>query len=215
MTNYSARIISTALLVALSLLPSIALGQAGAANESTCSQAAMIVAKGHPEEKEQWALAALHQCGAAGSQAYANGLTSYRSETDTIALDVFMRGLDQWRDANILSVAVALASDAGATPQARVYAVRHLTRLVNPLFFYRYGELVRGTTITTDASGDMVVMTSGCRTVIGSVRPPYVGVALPADYRTRIRSTLEALASDANAPAQVRNSAKCANFYIQ
>ena len=175
----------------------------------------MIVEKGHPAKKEQWALSVLQQCGSIGSHAYASGLTAYRVEADTLVMAVFMDALDQWRDATIMSAAVSLASDVSAATQARVYAVRHLTRLVNPYLLFLYGDLVRGTSSASEPSGEMTEISVGCQAVIGSVYPGSVGEPLLADYRSRIRMTLDAVAADARAPVPVRNAARCANYYIQ
>jgi hypothetical protein len=183
-------------------------------SEKECEKAAKIIARGHPEKKERDAFALLSACGSVGANALATGLGQYRSETDTVALELFMRPVDGWRDATIMDAAARLASDPAAAVPARVFAIRHLTRLVNPLFLFQYGNLAVGDSAVRDASGNLLSLSLGCAHVGGSWFPSRVGTPLPTDYRARIQALLVGLAKDSAAPTSVRNAAQCADFNL-
>jgi hypothetical protein len=177
-------------------------------DDKACEQAAKIVAKVHPEKKEESAFLILTGCGASAANAFATGIAQYTHETDIAALDVFMSQVDNWIDSGIMTTAAALATNSAASPEARVFAVRYLLVLVRPYNRFAYAGLTVGDVSTTDAEGS-IVTTTGCRSQMGSERADQVGTPLPADYADRIRQTLTRLAGDATAPAVVRNAARC------
>lgn len=173
-----------------------------------CQRAARIVEKGHPARRVADASALLAICGAVGANAVAAGMATYTQETDTVALDTFMRSADLWRDAAVMDAATQLATDASATPQARVFAVRHLLILTHPYLHYGYSALATGSVTTTESDGTEVT-TLGCTPGIGSESADRVGTPLPADYADRIQATLQGLITSATTPAAVRNAARC------
>lgn len=177
-------------------------------DDKACEKAAKIVAKGHPEKKEESAFLTLSGCGSTAANAFATGIGQYTHETDVVALDAFMNQVNNWIDAGIMTTATALATNTVASPQARVFAVRYLLVLVLPYNRFAYQGLTVGDVTTTDAEGS-IITTTGCRSQMGSERADQVGTSLPADYADRIRQTLVGLASDASAPAVVRNAARC------
>jgi hypothetical protein len=118
-----------------------------------------------------------------------------------------MMGVDNWRDASLLDAALEMATDGSATPEARVFAVRHLIALVAPHYFFTYDGIVRSDTLRT---AEYVEFKRGCAYQItaeqsGNLR----GSPLPADYEPRIRTTLKSLAESPSAPTPVRNAARC------
>lgn len=173
-----------------------------------CEKAAKIIEQGHPPKEDYWAFAAVRRCGQRGAQAIAGGLATYASETNLTALRDFMRQVDDWRDASVFEAAMALAVNGAATPQARVFAVRHLLQLAQPTYVYTYEGLTRKADTTRTA--ELVVYTSACAAQIAPpMKDPAVGSPLPAGYDARIRSTLAALATSAATPEPVRNAARC------
>lgn len=178
------------------------------ADAKTCDKAARIVEKGHPAQKEADAFLTLSGCGTVGANAIAAGLLTYANETDPVVLDAFMSQADNWRDAAIFDAATTLATNGSATPAARVFAVRHLLKLTHPYFTYSYGGLTAGDS-TTAAPDGTVLTTIGCSTALGSESPDRVGTPLPADYATRIQTTLSSLAASPATPTVVRNAVRC------
>jgi hypothetical protein len=167
-----------------------------------------IIEKGHPPEADYWAFGAARRCGPAGARAVAGGLASYASETDLKALNDFMGQVDSWRDASVLEAATRLAMNGAASPQARVFAVRHLIQLIQPNYVYTFEGLTRKADTTTTA--EYTVYTSACA---AQITPPReraaVGAPLPQGYEAEIRSTLSSLANSSSTPDPVRIAARC------
>jgi hypothetical protein len=179
-------------------------------SSAECDKAAAIVGKGHATETDGWAFAALRPCGAAGGRAFVAGIAHYTTETDVAALQDFMTQVDNWRDASIFDAVTALATSSAATPQARVFAVRHLILLVQPNFLLTYGGLTSKPDTTVEPGLVMVQQGGGCAAQMisaphGSIR----GSPLPADYEARIRATLASLASSPAVPVAVRYASRC------
>ena len=174
-------------------------------SDKDCDKAARIVAKGHPQKKEEDAFATLVGCGATGGNAIASGIAQYTTETDLVALDAFMHQADNWRDSTVMAAMTALAA---ATPQARVFAVRHLITRVQPSIVYSYAGLTAGNSTTTDAEGTTIT-TQGCRAQMSSDSGNFVGTPLPSDYVARARQTLASLVAGTSTPTVVRNAARC------
>lgn len=183
--------------------------QAGRSDDAHCANAARIVAAGHPAKHDEQAYLTLTACGDIGAKALASGMATYANERDTLALEDFMREADAWRDANIMDAAITLATSSAATPEARVFAVRHLVMLLHPYMLFSYGGLTRkDSTVTTP---DLVITTIGCPATMTSEAPDLVGTPLSANYADRIRVVLSSLANDTRAPAPVRRAASCMN----
>jgi hypothetical protein len=176
--------------------------------ERDCDKAAKIIEKGHPEKKEEWAYNYITRCGAEGARAVSAGMLTLRQQRDTSVLDAFMWQADNWRDATVMEAATQVATDVGASPEARVFAVRHLIGLLRPQIKFTYGHLTASSD-STQANG-VVVYEMGCRAALGSEGADVSATALPTDYVARIRSTLRGLRSDPATPTPVRNAAACA-----
>jgi hypothetical protein len=191
----------------LALWPMALSGQA--ASKGECDKAATIVAKGHTSQADDWTFSALRPCGATGGRAFAVGLAHYARESDVAALEDYMTQVDNWRDASIFDAVIDLATNSAASPQARVFAIRHLILLEHPQFVLTYAGLTRkaDTTVTRDMVvrqevGCVVQMTSAPH---GSIK----GSPLPPDYLTRLRATLVSLANSSDVPVPVRYAAGC------
>ena len=91
----------------------------------------------------------------------------------------------------VFDAVTALATDSAATPQVRVFAVRHLILLLQPNFLLTYAGLTRkaDTTVTAQLVTWQEV---GCVAQMGVSAPhrSLKGAPLPADYEARIRATL-------------------------
>lgn len=200
--------------IALLVLATRVQGQNRTLSAKECDKLAKIVEKGHPEKKEPDALSKLSACGAIGAQALADGMSQYRFESDTAAVALFMRSADEWRDAAIMDATTRLATDPAATVQVRVYAVRYLTGLVNPYFVLDYKAIISGMEEVRDEKGVVISWSLGCPRVMRSWAPNRVGTPLPADYRSRIRGTLDGLAAQSALPLLVRNALQCVDFNV-
>lgn len=173
-----------------------------------CDEAAKIIARGHPTKTQDWAYNAVAGCGAAGGRAVATGLQRYANETDVAALEDFMAQVDNWRDATVFQAALRLATNSAASPQVRVFAVRHLIVILQPNMLFTYAGLTKGS--DTTRTPEAVMWTVGCPAQMvshghGMIR----GAPLPTDYETRIRSTLKSLSESSSTPMPVRSAAKC------
>ena len=177
---------------------------------SSCDSAATIVAAGHPSEANAWSYSAIRSCRNVGGVAFATGLVRYKTETDIAALEAFMSQLDNWTDAYVFDAVVGLATDTTATAQARVFAVRHLMYVLQPILLYTYAGLTRKAD-TTQTPDMMTWQEVGCTgNLISAPHGAIRGVPLPVDYQQRIRATLSSLATSSTTPIVVRYAAKCA-----
>lgn len=184
-------------------------GAVGTSQDSVvaCENAARIVASGQPRHKQTSALGRLSICGLIGSDAMATAVDSSRNEQDRAVLSRFYSEVDRWRDAHIMSSAISIAQDATASGPARVYAIRHLIRLVQPGSEFTFDSLTSGEIVTE--TPDLTIITPACRQGLSSFHAISGGTPLPADYETTVKGILTQLAGDATAPAQVRNAAFC------
>jgi hypothetical protein len=148
-------------------------------------------------------------CGQVGANAFATGLAKLAAVTDTARLDDFMSAADNWGDASVYNAAKSLAVNSGATPQARVFAIRHLIGLVQRHTRFDYGGLVVGADTTTLADGTRR-FSDGCEAGYVSERAgSIVATPLPPHVEDEIRTTLASLAGAQSAPKQVRAAAAC------
>ena len=178
--------------------------------DQSCEKAAKIIRKGHPEKQEAWALGVLTNCGGAGADAFMAGIAQEAAVSDTIALETFFSYVDVWRDATIMNASLDLARNMSATPAARVFAVRHLIQLVRTRTRFRYGELVRGSTVTVTPDS-MTIYAPGCVAWHGSEIPDQSATPLPANYPTVIRTALAALVIEPSTPDVLKKAARCIN----
>ena len=176
-------------------------------DDQLCKKAVKIVEKGRPEKKEGWAWNLISRCGPAGAQAMATGMHALRLERDVNVLEEFMWLADNWRDADLMRAAVALASDGTASAETRVFAIRHLIGLLNGSHRYSFDGLTASSDSTV--TPEMVTYTVGCRWASGSAHWNVTATPLSATYNAEILAVLSALAKDAQQPKIVRNAARC------
>lgn len=177
--------------------------------QKDCDKAATVVRTGRVSADKMWALLNITACGTFGANAIATGIAKTATETDTARLEDFMGAADNWRDASIFSAATQLANKTSATAQSRVYAIRHLITLLQPLHRFTYADLAANNTPTTGSDGSQE-WPGGCRGYMGSEpRGSLTGTPLPASYASQIRATLTALSTSQTAPVAVRNAARC------
>ncbi|HEX6049433.1 MAG TPA: hypothetical protein VFZ21_09190, partial [Gemmatimonadaceae bacterium] len=170
--------------------------------------AAKIVASANVKPNQRHAYLTLGGCGAVGANAFATGIAKLASVTDTVRLDDFMSAADNWGDASVYNAAAHLANNTSATPQARVFAIRHLIGLVNRYTRFGYGGLVAAAD-TTLADGTRMVST-GCEGGFTSAPSgTIVATPLPSNAADQIRATLAGLVANQSAPKQVRAAAAC------
>jgi hypothetical protein len=195
----AARVIGAAIFIASDL---------SAQTAKECDAAARIVSSGSVNGNQRGAYLTLGGCGAVGANAFATGIATLAGVTDTLRLDDFMNAADNWADASVYDAATHLALNSTATPQARVFAIRHLIGLVSRYRSFGYGGLVAGAD-TTLGDGTRQV-TEGCEG--GFVSEPagsIVATPLPSNVADQIRATLASLAASQSAPKQVRAAAAC------
>ena len=196
---------------AVSVLSAIVFGMGDVSAQSAqqCDAAARIVSSGSVSENQRSAYLTLSRCGAVGANAFAAGMAKLTTVTDTIQLDDFMSAADNWGDASVYDAATRLAVNSSATPQARVFAIRHLIGLVERHQAFDYGGLVVGADTTVLADGT-IQFTVGCGG--GYVSEPahtLVATPLPSNAADQIRVTLASLVASRAAPKQVRAAAAC------
>ena len=169
-----------------------------------CDRAAGVVSRGRVSANEMWALLNISACGTVGANAIATGIGKLTNHTDTAQFEVFMGAADNWRDASIFNAAMQLANNASATPEARVYAIRHLLTLLQPYHRWTYAGLAESPDSTATQGG------GGCYGYMGSEpRGSIAGSPLPSTYESQIREALSTLANDLAAPQAVRAAARC------
>lgn len=184
------------------------LAQAGSG--PNCDKAAAVVSKGRVPAQDDSVFGSLRSCGAVGGRAVAAGVAHFAMETDIPVLQDFMSQVDNWRDESVFRAITQLATNDAASPQARVFAVRHLLMLVRPELLYSYKGLTRkaDTTVTPELISWQTVGCTG--QVITAPHGSFRGAPLPTDFKDEIRSTLKSLAQSASAPNPVRYAALCA-----
>jgi hypothetical protein len=181
-----------------------------AQSSKDCGTAAKIVSSGHLNATQSWAYLTLSYCGAVGANAFATGLPKYATVSDLAQLSDYMSHVDNWRDASILAAATQLAKNANATVQSRVFAIRHLILLLQPIYGISYAALVSARDSATAPDGSKSWFGGGCPAGVASEpRGTVAGAALPVGWEAQIRTTLSTLANSAAAPKPVRTAASC------
>ena len=174
----------------------------------TCDKAVKTLRNERPAHKRGDALEYAQFCGQAGAEVTALAVADSRTEADTLVLQHLYAVVDAWRDAQIMTAALGVAGDGGATTPSRVYAMKHLLVLIRANAAYSYGRLIAGPRMFIAADGERVPR-PGCAQGMSSEIPDRVGTPLPFTYADGIRTALGAIASDTSAPLHVRNAASC------
>lgn len=164
-----------------------------------CRLAAQIVTTGRPAVKLDWALQIISECPGAAND-LSRALSDARASADTVLLKRLTAPTDWLIDGRIVETAVAILLDPGASPQARVFAVRPLIWSLTPGGQLEYGHLV-------DLDGDG-------RRSCGGTGPSFHGSVtsgepLPAGWVERLRGVAQAIRDNPYEPLAVRQAVGC------
>jgi hypothetical protein len=173
-----------------------------------CEAAIRQVAQQGFTNVESAILSVLPHCGRAGARATAAAIAVSRSSRDTVALLRTYRQVDLWRDADVMQAAFNVVNDAGASTQARVFALRHLLWLAQPGQEFAYGGLVAGN-VAVQMDGQNIIQPACRRSMIASESSNVSATPLPSDYLQRIHTAVSTIAASTTAPAALRNAAEC------
>jgi hypothetical protein len=142
------------------------------------------------------ALSRLPLCGTTGGQGFGTLMNNHRLSTDTILLDRITVLLRTFRDGNAFSTAADVASDQGASPQARVFAFRVLHWTLAPVRILRYGDL---------ASPDSGCLEAPSQVMHGIRR----GSPMPSNYVGMIKAITQNVLANPGEDVRVRSAAEC------
>jgi hypothetical protein len=173
-----------------------------------CEAAIRQVAQQGFATVENAVLSVLPHCGRAGARVTAAAITVSRTSHDTVALLRTYRHVDLWRDADVMQAALNVAGDAGASTQARVFALRHLLWLAQPGQEFAYGGLVAGN-VAVQKDGQNVIQPACRRSMIASELPNASATPLPSDYLIRIHAAVSTIAASTSTPVALKNAAEC------
>lgn len=186
------------------LLAFPALGSAQARPDSVklrndCRLAEQVLTTGHPAPHREWASWTIRKCTGAGP-VVAQAIVRLRASSDTALLKVVTAPAAVVRDRAIYEAGLSILSDASASIQARVYAVRMLAWLFYPDADLNYGDFV-----DIDGDGDRSCYGSGTHFHVSIVR----GSLLPAGWPDAIRQAARRVYDNPAEPAEVRKAALC------
>jgi hypothetical protein len=190
------------LVIAFSLAPVSLAGQASLDTihpHNRCRLTAQIIELGDPAPHERWAYQVAPSCGADLGRTIANRLSALRASTDTAELRLLTTPASQLHDGAIFSVSLNIAGDKSASSVARPFAFRNLIWLIS------YGADLTNFD-PWNSSG------LGCSGAVHD-RPSYTGVALPGDFKDRVKAAAYQVARDASEPGPVRRAALCTIAY--
>lgn len=171
-----------------------------------CRLARQVIETGHPAPHTAWALRQIGGCGpAAQGAALAIAVRRLRAERDTLVLREFWRASRYLLDAEMFRASVDVATDQGASTQARVFALLSLLHTVQFGRSADYRHMVGG---FEDDAGLRRVR-GGCAQLVVSDDVRLEGVPLPIDYRDHVRMLAARLRSDAAEPLDVQTAASC------
>lgn len=190
------------LLGAALLLPPVLHGQANPdsiQHRNDCRLAAQAVTTGRPAVKLDWAIRMVRRCPTAADD-LSRALSDARVSSDTVLLKRLTAPTDWLIDGRIVETALAILQDPGASPQARVFAVRPLIWSLTPGGELEYGHLV-------DVDGDG-------RRSCGGAGPSFhgrvtAGEPMPLGWVERLRRVGQAVHEDATVPTVVRQAVGC------
>jgi hypothetical protein len=199
MTKTAVECTIVVVLLALCASPSEAQESRDVHIRNDCQLAAQIVVTGQPAGKSEWAMLVVRDCPGAAS-ALARSFSEARGSADTTLLKRLTAPTDWLVDGRIVATALSIFQDRGASPQARVYAVRTLIWSLAPGDEIEYGHLV-----DVDRNG---VWSCGGRgaSFHGQVTQ---GDRLPRGWPARVDAVARAIHGDSSEPPSVRQAAAC------
>lgn len=165
-----------------------------------CRLAAQTIATTHPAPHSGWAIEFIQNC-REGGRVLANAFREARVSRDTVLLDALTRPAIRLRDGELFSAALEIAGDEGASPEARVYAVRTLMWAMYPGGAIQYAELA-----DLDPSHQRSCFGAGpsTHTIVTPGETP-----MPADYISRAKTLARRISADPSEPRPVRRAAVC------
>jgi hypothetical protein len=193
------RVFTLALGVFLLTLPRSAKAQAepdSVKHRNNCRLAAQILATGEPAIHTQWALDQSWRCPET-AEALSQRLRAAAGSRDTAALNAITAPAIELRDGRLFEAALAVASDQGATVEARIFAIRTLIHSMRPGGLITYDGLA-------DREGDCY---GGGPSVHQQIT---AGSPLPSDYVERVHTLGRQLMSNTAAPPSIRHAGMCA-----
>lgn len=123
-------------LLAVGLLPLAASAQANSdsiKHRNDCRLAIQVITTGQPAARSDWAMTFVREC-AGFPAALRNSLSAARNSRDTAALARLTAPADWLRDGDVFTAAFELARDRGASPVARVFAIRVMMWVYLPVW---------------------------------------------------------------------------------
>lgn len=193
-------------LLAVGLLPLAASAQANSdsiKHRNDCRLAIQVITTGQPAARSDWAMTFVREC-AGFPAALRNSLSAARNSRDTAALARLTAPADWLRDGDVFTAAFELARDRGASPVARVFAIRVMMWVYLPGMELSYSHLI--------ADGDDIP-------TCGGIGPSLHGdivrrAPLPSGWEENGRALGRLLASDGTESVQVRQAARCLALVI-
>jgi hypothetical protein len=156
-----------------------------------------LVSRPHaPDASEQQQLWTATRCGAPGGAALAKLIPLARTSTDIPSFIKAEEVATNLADSSIARASLQLASDAGASAAARIFAFRVLMRLNSP-------------STSVDAAQSYATSGTNCKMHTIAALEALPGAPLPSDLAQRAGALAKATAVS-SAPANVRAIASCA-----
>jgi hypothetical protein len=150
---------------------------------------------GYPEEyKQRWAYSHIRPCGARGAAALASRISATRHSRDTLHLELITAPTRELLDAALFQNALRIVADAGASPEARVFAIRTLMWALQPKLSLRFGGLATGRCI----AGFTLHLDT------------WDGTPLPGNRHEQVEALSRRILEVQTTPNQVRHAVVCA-----
>lgn len=183
--------------VVLALLPRAAVAQRvdEVQHRNECRLAAQVITTGNPASKTVWAASRIGTCGAAAGAAVADGLRANRASRDMAVLSRLGDVAVVLRDGAMFEAATSILEDAGASPEARVFASRVLVLGLQPHLYVTYPQLAEGDCYGAFRGGDAT--------------PTRGGAPISSGLVERARDAGRRVSGDSATPAIVRSAARC------
>lgn len=196
--------------------------EARSADEQSCAKAATIVrafdqaivrsgslaseGPGKLEERS-YAVARLLGCGAIGGHAGAESIRTTRHLTDRDAIVALTSPYRTFRDTAVIAAAVEVATDATATPVARIVALRTMWLVQTGKAWYGIEEMYPPRTRAPDAH-PTARCGEGVQTDHTAPRWEH-GAEPPAGFEAALQAVAKRLRADATQPPEIRAAALC------
>ncbi|GLC28314.1 hypothetical protein [Roseisolibacter agri] len=165
--------------------------------QQRCDSAAAALDASAEASTPDWGPAFLTGCGPSGRQVLARATRALRFSANRGRIREIYEFAALTGDTAVLSAAVAVAGDVGATPAARAHAIRAALMLSNPGLDIDVDRLLDGSAA------------AACEPVATSYPPDQGGLTTTA--RDQGFTAIRAVASDSSAPSAVRAAARCAS----